>query len=173
MINSDKLITVNIIAIIIFYLFKMNILINDLLSVPIKRYLTTDLLTTNFPPDFIYSKNKKYVEIVNVNIFINDSKIDDDINAFHQPKYISMHGDFVQDRRDLDSFVQFANMLYPKRKKYEQLSQQRDFTIWFKDICGTVLNARNLTRIDDHYVQIISPTHKRKIKFVLELLLVY
>ena len=79
----------------------------------------------------------------------------------------------MQDRRDLDSFVQFANMLYPKRKKYEQLSQQRDFTIWFKDICGTVLNSNNLTRINDYYEQIISPTHKRKIKFVIELLMVY
>ena len=151
----------------------MSNLINDLLTVPIKRYFTTDTLITKFPPDFSYSKNKRFVEIVNVNIFINDSKIDDTINAFHQPKYVSMHSDFVQDRRDLDSFVQFTNMIYPKRKKYELLSQQLDFTIWFKDICGTVLNSNNLTRIDDFYEHIISPTHKRKIKFVLELLLVY
>ena len=135
--------------------------------------ITTNSLTTELPNDFINSKNSKYIIPIYASIFINDSAIDDEIEAFHKPHFISMHADFVHERRDLDSFVCLTNTDLTKKIWYEQLSVKSRFNIWFKDINGEVLNSKNLERIDDYYLHRISPTHTRKIKFIVQLLLEY
>ena len=135
--------------------------------------ITTDSLTTELPSEFVNSKNKRYVIPIYANIFINDSLIDDQIEGFEQTKFVSLHSDFVHERRDLDSFVCFANTDLTKKIWYEQIYRTNRFTIWFKDINGQILNDKNLERVEDYYLQRISPTHTRKIKFVIQLLLDY
>ena len=86
-----------------------------------KRYLTTDTLTTDLPVEFVTSKNKRHIVVVGCRFFINEPAIDDAIETFHTPKFVTLHADFIHDRRDLDSFVMFCNEPIIKRKKYEQL----------------------------------------------------
>ena len=140
----------------------------------VKRYLTTDTLKTEFPYEFVYSRNRRFVEILSIHLFIDDSRIDDQIEAFNKPKFITFHSDFVQDMRHLNCYVCLANYRLTKRKKYELLNNQTEFNIWFTDIDGTVLNADNLKRDKDgFYIQTISPTVRRRFKFYLELKLQY
>ena len=120
-----------------------------------KRYFNTNTSETILPSEFVNSSNKKYIEVVNCHIFIDEPKIDDNIEAIIIPKYISLHADFIHDRRDLDSFVMFVNEPVIKRKKYQQLARQNKIKIWFKDKDG------NEVKITD------------KVKFVLVLLLIF
>ena len=144
-----------------------------------KRYLTTDTLKTEFPNEFIFSKNRKFIEVLSVHLFVNDEQIDDEIEAHHKPKFITFHSDFVQDMRDLNCYVCLANYRLTKRKKYELLNNQYEFNLWFTDIDGTVLDASNLRRGDDRfYAQKIGPEPSgpftfRRFRFFIELLLVY
>ena len=144
-----------------------------------KRYLNTDTLTTTLPRHFIQSKNKKYIEIVAVNFFVYDSKIDDEIEGFHQPKFISFHSDLVQDHRELDCHIQMVNTRLTKRKKYEMLSTQDNIEFWFKNINGLRFDKHSLEKRADGFYYYTFPTipgqnvHELKIKFVIEMLLIY
>jgi hypothetical protein len=140
----------------------------------VKRYLCTDRLETPLPSDFVNSTNEKYIEVVACKIFLNDSAFDDEIEAFQEPKFITLHADFIHDKRYLDSYVMYCNDYYNQRKKYEQLARQNKFKIWFKDVDGSDIDMV-LDSSEKYYSQTIStePLHTRKIRFVLELLLIY
>lgn len=143
----------------------------------VKRYLCTDRLETTLPPDFVNSTNEKYIEVVACKIFLNDSAFDDEIEAFQEPKFITLHADFIHDKRYLDSYVMYCNDYYNQRKKYEQLARQNKITIWFKDIDGSDIDM-TLDSSGQYYTQTIPVTppgtdRTRKIRFVLELLLIY
>ena len=138
---------------------------------PTKRYLNINRFVTDLPRHFINSPNKKYIEVVDVSLFIDDNLIDDVIEAFHEPKFISFHADFVQEHRELDQHVQFANKILTKRKKYQMLTTMDRIEIWFTDITGQKLNKNNL--VLDEFGFYIQTNPDRKIKFVVELLLVY
>ena len=160
-----------------------------------KRYFTTDTLENTLPTEFVSSKNNKYISVISCKFFVNDELLDDNIEGFQDIKFISMHADFVHDRRDLDSFVCFCNEELPKRKKYQQLYDQKVFNLWFCDVDGTKINLIKdpMTRyyINSYTAQGLKPTipvddddpnnpskwpvvtRNRKIRFVLELLLQY
>lgn len=153
-----------------------------------KRYYTTDTLTNILPPEFVNSTNEKHIIVIGCKFFVNDELIDDNIEGFQDHKFITLHADFIHDRRDLDSFVCYCNELLPKRKKYQQLYDQRVFHLWFCDVDGTKIELTKdpLTRyyINTYTAQGIADpsadpgdwpvvTRNRKIRFVLELLLSY
>lgn len=147
------------------------------MNAQIKRYLVTDTLITPLPHDFIHSQNEKYIEVVSCKFFVDDNLIapsspsEPDIEAIQTLKFISLHADFIQDKRYLDSYVMFCNDYYNQRKKYQQLTKESQFRIWFKEIDGKIID---MVRGDDgFYHQTIDASHKRKIRFVLELLLIY
>ena len=119
-----------------------------------KRYFTTNEIKNKFPDDFFNSKHEKHVIVINCKLFIKDDAISDEIEAFHVPKFVTLHADFIHEKRYLDSFVMFTNQesVYPK--KYQQLASEREFNVWFKHIDGTPVDMTNT-------------------KFILELLLCY
>ena len=154
----------------------------------VKRYYTTDTLTNQLPPEFVNSPNEKHIIVIGCKFFANDELLDDNIEGFQDLKFITMHADFVHDRRDLDSFVCYCNEQLPKRKKYQQLYDQKVFNLWFCDVDGTKIELIKdpLTRyyIHSYTNQVMDPeeedptlwptvTRNRKIRFILELLLSY
>ena len=144
-----------------------------------KRYLSCNRFVVDLPRHFINSPNRKYVEIVAVHLFINEGKIDDKIETFQIPSFFSFHGDFVQDNRELDHYVQMANSLMSQRKKYQILSVPSKIEIWFTDLFGGRIDKDNTElRADGFYYQEMQPddggeVEYRKIKFIVELLLMY
>ena len=144
-----------------------------------KRYLTINRFITSLPLEFRNSPLKKHVEIVQVSLFIDDMEIDDRLETFHQPKFISFHGNFVQEWRDLDCYVQMANTDYSKRKKYEMLTSQDSIELWFTDINGEKLDKNNLILNKDGFYHQTIPgpvggqDRIRRFKFIVELLLHY
>ena len=145
-----------------------------------KRYLNTNRFVTDLPRHFVNSPNKKYIEIVAINLFIDEDFVEDIFEAFEQPKFVSLHADFVQENRELDQHVQFVNCPLTKRKKYQILSRQDKIEIWFTEINGEKLNKEELRLgMDGFYHQTLpnplppGPDRHRRIKFVLELLLMY
>ena len=140
---------------------------------PMKRYFKTDRLDTDLPESFVNSKNFRQIVVLGCKFSINDTAIADDIESFDYPKDISYHADFIHDYRCLDSMIWFVNDESGERRKYEQLHHQRTINIWFKDRDGTILNKNNLIRQGDCYLQQISTTHSRRLKFVLDLLLIF
>ena len=91
-------------------------------------------LTFPYPPEFIESGNRKYVHVINVYLFIEDP---DDNTSYSCPNAYSIHGSFVQDADYLDHYICFANSPIYKRKKYEQFSATKSFSLWFTDYSGT------------------------------------
>lgn len=141
----------------------------------VKRYFITDQLVSTLPSVFINSRNKKQIVVINCRFFFIDKETigeppnDREVESILTPQFITLHADFIHDERYMDSMVIFCNEPVIKRKKYEQLSSQRKITLWFKTLDGQTLNIE--TDTDGSYYINVGAV-KRKIKFVLELLLV-
>ena len=98
-----------------------------------KHYKTITCENIDWPVAFVNSRNPRYVHVIGCKFFIDMPQVDDMIESFHSPKFISMHADFIHEYKDYDSFVCFTNDLLPKRKKYEQLTNHPYLRIWFKN----------------------------------------
>ena len=90
-----------------------------------KTYLWTNKLVNEFPPDFIASKNKKYIVVEQVKALYNDKLIGD----------IIMHADFIERDHYLDYACCFVNE-QPNRDtaKYEYKGYKQSFKLWFTDM---------------------------------------
>lgn len=147
----------------------------SLVSTPIiKRYFITDSLTSDLPHWFINSTNQKQIVVITSRFFYIDSETLGEENeaklveSILEPKFITLHGDFIHDERHMDSMVIFCNEPVIKRKKYEQLGRQTKINIWFKNLDGTKIDIQE----DNDGYFVMEGGVKRKIKFVLELLLI-
>ena len=90
-----------------------------------KTYLWTNKLINEFPPDFIASKNNKYIIVEQVKALYNDKLIGD----------IIMHADFIERDHYLDYSCCFVNE-QPNRDtaKYEYKGYKQNFKLWFTDM---------------------------------------
>lgn len=129
-----------------------------------KRYLCTNSLVTELPHEFRVSRNKKYIHVLKCTVFEENPAVDETVLKFSSPQFATMHADFVQDARHLDSFVCFANQELYQRKKFEQFTDAREIRLWFKEYDGTPMKMIDYDSEGD----IIS-----RIYFTLELLLEY
>ena len=105
-----------------------------------KRYFVTNKLVNEFPVEFINSRNKRHVIVLTCTLQLDEPDIQDEIEEFTILKFITMHSDFIHDCRYMDSFITYCNRdpIYPK--KFEQLTMQRTFTLWFKSIDQEPIN---------------------------------
>ena len=104
----------------------------SLVSTPIiKRYFITDSLTSDLPHWFINSTNQKQIIVINSRFFYIDTELVGEepdsklVESILEPKFITLHGDFIHDERHMDSMVIFCNEPVIKRKKYEQLGRYK------------------------------------------------
>lgn len=99
------------------------------MSETVKTYFITNTKTTMFPPDFVNSKNKKYIQFRWCRALWKDKLVGD----------ISIHSDFICRDRYMDSMICFINDEQGKYEKYEYNSTSRSFNVWFKDIHGNTV----------------------------------
>lgn len=112
-----------------------------------KRYLVTKSLETNFPLDFITSKNKRWIVVQQCKALVEkDIEINGEIkkNAYLIGD-IEMHASFIERDNDCDSFCLYTNEIRTKYKKYEITSRKRSFKIWFTDMAGNPVDVSNFT----------------------------
>ena len=115
-----------------------------------KTYLWTNTYNTPFPPEFVSSKNKRYIIIEQCKAIYNDTLIGD----------VIMHADFIERDHFCDYSACFVNeepnkdtAKYDKdTAKYEYVGYKNNFNIWFTDM--------DLNKVDVD-------------KFMLRLLLIY
>ena len=101
-----------------------------------KTYYWTNKLKNEFPPEFIGSKNSKWVVVEQCKATFNDALIGD----------VIMHADFIQRDHYLDYSCCFVNE-QPNRDtaKYEYLGNKKEFNIWFTDMNQEKVNVDAFT----------------------------
>lgn len=90
-----------------------------------KTYLWTNTLTTDFPPEFVGSKNNRYIVVEQCKAIYNNSLVGD----------VILHADFIERDHYCDYACCFVNE-DPNRKtaKYEYLGTKPSFKVWFTDM---------------------------------------
>lgn len=90
-----------------------------------KTYLWVNQLENEFPPDFMASKNKRFIVVEQCKALYNDKLIGD----------IILHADFIERDHYLDYACCFVNE-QPNRDtaKYEYKGYKKNFKLWFTDM---------------------------------------
>ena len=88
-----------------------------------KTYLVTDTLITKLPVDFVFSTNKRYIEIQNCKVV--------DLVHNNAPNNVCMHINLLHDRQYLDNNVGLVNFIKTKYKRYEVKGNEEELIIWF------------------------------------------
>jgi hypothetical protein len=97
-----------------------------------KTYYWTNTLNSEFPPEFIASKNRKYIIVEQCKATYNDSLVGD----------VLLHADFIQRDHYLDYACCFINEIPNKdTAKYEYTGYQKNFRVWFTDIKNNEINV--------------------------------
>ena len=90
-----------------------------------KTYLWTNTYNTPFPPEFISSKNHRYIIIEQCKAIYNDTLIGD----------VILHADFIERDHYYDYSACFVNEEPNKdTAKYEYLGYKHSFNILFTDM---------------------------------------
>jgi len=96
------------------------------INIPItKTYFWTNKLENEFPPEFIASKNKKYIVVYQCKAVLKDVLVGD----------VIMHADFITRDGYMDRACCFVNE-DPNRDtaKYEYVINRQKFKLWFTDL---------------------------------------
>ena len=121
----------------------MSIHTDDLPSTVTKTYLWTNTLHTSFPPEFVASKNHRFIIIEQCKATYHNTLIGD----------VILHADFIERDHYMDYAACFVNEEPNKdTAKYEYVGYKQSFNVWFTDM------ALNKVEVDN---------------FVLRLLLIY
>ena len=95
----------------------------------VKTYFVTDKLENKFPPEFVASRNKRYIVVQDCKCLVKGHAISD----------IELHADFIKRNAYCDHFVMFCNdNCLPKYKKYEYTASDVGFKVWFTDTEGNL-----------------------------------
>lgn len=96
-----------------------------------KTYFWVNQLENKFPPEFISSKNKKFIVVEECKAILKDSLVGD----------VILHADFIHRDHYLDYACCFVNEEANRETaKYEYNSQKQDFKLWFTDLKGNTVN---------------------------------
>lgn len=109
-----------------------------------KTYYLTDKLDNDFPPEFVWSTNKRYIEVQSCTMVRSG-------NPEEKQRAIMMHADFVQRDAYQDCGVCFCNDVKAKYKKYEYRGTKDCFKLWFTDEAPVKKTIYNITikMVDD------------------------
>jgi hypothetical protein len=99
-----------------------------------KTYFWTNELNNQFPPEFIASKNQKYIVVEQCKATYKDTLIGD----------VIMHADFIQRDHYMDYACCFVNE-QPNRDtakyEYKNVGNKNTFKIWFTDLYGNDISV--------------------------------
>ena len=101
-------------------------------SIITKTYYWTNTKENSFPPDFIASKNERYIVVEQCKALYNQKLIGD----------IILHADFIERDHYMDYACCFVNE-QPNRDtaKYEYLGYKSKFNLWFTDMAGNKIDV--------------------------------
>ena len=120
---------------------------------PTKRYFVTSETGNKFPPEFINSRNRKYIVVRNCKVLFEKAIVDKYIVVrnckvlFEKAIVddVELHADFVKVDHHKNHFVNFVNDLKFDPCKYEYFGQYPYFTIWFTDMKGNLIEPEAFT----------------------------
>ena len=97
-----------------------------------KTYYWTNQLDNEFPPDFMASKNKRFIVVEQCKALYSGKLIGD----------IVLHADFIERDHYLDYACCFVNE-QPNRDtaKYEYKGYRKNFKLWFTDMKMNTINV--------------------------------
>ena len=97
-----------------------------------KTYFWTNQLNNEFPPDFMASKNKRFIVVEQCKALYSGILIGD----------IILHADFIERDHYLDYACCFVNE-QPNRDtaKYEYKGYRKNFKLWFTDMNNNSINV--------------------------------
>ena len=95
-----------------------------------KTYFICTTEKNKFPPEFILSRNPKYINVISCKAVYKD----------YMPGDIKVHASFIHRDHYDDYFCCMANNNHGYVKKFEYLSETQDFDLWF-----TNLNDKKIT----------------------------
>ena len=90
----------------------------------VKRYFVVNNIKTEYPAEFLHSKEKRHISVLNIKLI--------DLASGKLLMDISAHSDFIIDHPDFNGFVCFCNEQLAKRKKWEILHQPRFMNLEFR-----------------------------------------
>jgi hypothetical protein len=92
-----------------------------------KTYYWTNTFKSSFPPEFIASKNKRYIIVEQCKATYKDQLVGD----------VILHADFIKRDHYMDYACCFTNEIPNKdTAKYEYNDYSKDFNVWFTDLKG-------------------------------------
>ena len=98
-----------------------------------KTYFWVNQYTNTFPPEFIASKNKKFIVVEQCRALYKNALTGD----------VIMHADFITRDHYMDYSCCFINEEANRdAAKYEYNSLRNDFKIWFTDLKGNNVNDK-------------------------------
>jgi hypothetical protein len=101
-----------------------------------KTYLWTNETKTTFPPEFIASRNKRYIIVEQCKAVLNDELVGD----------VIMHADFIERNPFLDHSCCFVNEQPNKdTAKYEYKGYKRYFKVWFTNMKQELIEPEMFT----------------------------
>ena len=90
-----------------------------------KTYYWTNTVDNTFPPEFMASKNKRFIVVEECKALLKDMLVGD----------VIMHADFIQRDHYLDYSCCFVNEEANRdTAKYEYNGYQNKFKLWFTDL---------------------------------------
>lgn len=103
-----------------------------------KRYFRINTLENNFPPEFIASKQQKFIVVRYCTAVVNNGE------QQYLVGDLELHADFIQRDHDLDYFCCICNN-YPSKyiAKYEFNGMKKAFKLWFTDLAGNPVNVEH------------------------------
>ena len=102
----------------------------------VKTYFITQDYENDFPPEFAFSLNKKYVSFQYCLAVCNEY-----IDA-----ETAVHADFIQRDNYCDSMIWHANSVpIDQNRKYEYIGTKRKFRVWFTDSKGNEIKPDRFT----------------------------
>lgn len=100
----------------------------------VKTYFITESYENQFPIEFVYSKNPRYVVFQYCRATCNG----------YLDGETEVHATFIQRDKYCDSLVWYANVMpNDDNRKYSYIGTKRDFRIWFTDSLGNEIKPDN------------------------------
>ena len=104
-----------------------------------KRYFiirTNGQTKFEFPQEFAAARGRKWVYVLGAHLYKEDSE---SASVYERPNYCWLHASFVEDDPYENGLVMLCNNETGDRKKYEQFSSTKYFTVWLEDFAGQSL----------------------------------
>ena len=98
---------------------------------PKKTYFYANTLEFNLPTEFIVSRNKRYIHVINCRCLYEDCLVGD----------AELHASFVQRNNYFDGFITYTNTYLVKYKKYEFTGTNPYVRVWFTDMDGNKIDV--------------------------------